>query len=119
MNALSVKELPIAVLDDRIQFPWFKFTEDSECIHAYTQLITVLCNTAKEKKRVNAKNQDNYDNKKFAMRVWLISLGCTGADYKYLRRIMGENLSGNSAFRYGKPQKERPDTTENEVQGDE
>lgn len=115
MTALGVEELPIVVLEDRIQFPWFKFTEDSERIHAYTQLIASLCHTAKEKKRVNAKNQDNYDNEKFAMRVWLISLGCVGAEFKYLRKIMSENLSGNSAFRYGKPEKQDPVTVESEV----
>ena len=115
MTALGVAELPIVVLEDRVQFPWFTFTEDSERIHAYTQLIAALCNNAKEKKRVNAKHQDSVDNEKFAMRVWLISLGCSGAEYKYLRKIMGENLSGNSAFRFGKPQKEHPDTTESEV----
>ncbi|WP_099205159.1 virulence protein [Scatolibacter rhodanostii] len=119
MTALGVEELPILLLEDRVQFPWCMFTEDSERVHAYAQLVTALCNTAKEKKRVNAKQQDGVDNEKFTMRVWLISLGCTGVEYKYLRKIMGENLSGNSAFRYGKPQKEHPDTTENEVQGDE
>lgn len=119
MTALGVEKLPIVVLGDRIQFPWFVFTEDSKRIHVYTQIIVALCNTAKEKKRVNAKSQDSYDNEKFAMRVWLISFGCVGTEYAHLRKIMGENLGGNSAFRYGKPQKEHPDTAKNEVQSDE
>ena len=119
MTALGVEELPIMILDDTIQFPWFIFTEDSERIHAYTQLIAALCNNAKEKKRVNARQEDTVDNEKFAMRVWIISLGCVGTEFKYLRKIMGENLSGNSAFRFGKPQKEHPNTAKSEVQGDE
>ncbi|WP_099205425.1 virulence protein [Scatolibacter rhodanostii] len=118
MISLGITELPIVILDDRIQFPWFMFTEDRERIHAYSQFISALCSTAKEKNRVNAKQQDTVDNEKFAMRVWLISLGCSGAEYKYLRKIMSEKLSGNSAFRFGKPQKEHPDTAESEVQGD-
>ena len=119
MTALRIEELPIVVLEDKVQFPWFTFTEDSERIHAYTQLISALCSTAKEKKRVNAKLQECIDNEKFAMRVWLISLGCVGEKYKYLRKMIGENLSGNSAFRFGIPQKEHPNTAGSEVQGDE
>lgn len=116
MAALGADDLPIQVLEDRIRFPWFPLTEDSDRTNAYAQLITALCTTAKEKKRVTAKAQDGFENEKFAMRVWLIGLGCVGAEYKYLRKIMGEFLGGNSAFRYGKPEKE---ALESEVQGDE
>lgn len=119
MSALGADSVAVEILEDRIQFPWFAMTEDSARIHAYAQLVTALCNTAKEKNRVNAKAQAGFENEKFAMRVWLVSLGCVGTEYAHLRKIMGENLNGNSAFRYGKPQKEHPATTENEVQGDE
>jgi len=122
MTALGADDLPIQVLEDRIRFPWFPLTEDSERVNAYAGLIAALCTTAKEKKRVTAKAQDGFENEKFAMRVWLIGLGCVGAEYKYLRKIMGEFLGGNSAFRYGKPEKEAPTeeapaAAESEVQG--
>ena len=110
MAALGANDLPIQVLEDRIRFPWFSITEDYERTNAYAQLISALCTTAKEKKRVTAKAQDGFDNEKFAMRVWLIGLGCVGAEYKYLRKIMGEFLGGNSAFRHGKPEKEVPES---------
>jgi len=116
MAALCADDLPIQVLEDRIRFPWFPITEDSERTNAYAGLITALCTTAKEKKRVTAKAQDGFENEKFAMRVWLIGLGCVGTEYKYLRKIMGEFLGGNSAFRYGKPEKE---ALESEVAVDE
>lgn len=116
MAALGANALPIQVLEDRIRFPWFPITEDYERTNAYAQLISALCTTAKEKKRVTAKAQDGFENEKFAMRVWLIGLGCVGFEYKYLRKIMGEFLGGNSAFRYGKPDKE---AQESEVAGDE
>lgn len=124
MAALGADDLPIQVLDDKIRFPWFPLTDDSERTNAYAQLIAALCKTAKEKKRVTAKAQDGFENEKFAMRVWLIGLGCVGAEYKYLRKIMGEFLSGNSAWRHGKPEKEAPAeeapaAAESEVQGNE
>ena len=108
MAALGTDELPIQVLEDRIRFPWFPLTEDSERTNAYTQFIAALCMTAKEKKRITAKAQDGYENEKFAMRIWLIGLGCVGSEYKYLRKIMSEFLDGNSAWRYGKPENEAP-----------
>lgn len=108
MAALGADDLPIQVLEDRIRFPWFPLTEDSERVNAYAGLIAALCTTAKEKKRVTAKAQDGFENEKFALRVWLIGLGCVGAEYKYLRKIMGEFLGGNSAWRHGKPEKAAP-----------
>lgn len=124
MTALGADNLPILILEDRIRFPWFSITENSERANAYAQLITALCNTAKEKKRITTKAQDGFENEKFAMRVWLIGLGCVGSEYKYLRKIMGEFLSGNSAFRCGKPEKgasaeNTPIPAENEVACDE
>ena len=110
MAALGADDLPIQVLEDKISFPWFPLTEDSERTNAYAQLIAALCNTATEKTRVTAKAQDGFENEKFAMRVWLIGLGSVGIEYKYLRKIMGEFLSGNSAFRYGKPEKYIPES---------
>ncbi len=124
MAALGADDLPIQVLEDRIRFPWFPLTDDAERVNAYAQLISALCTTAKEKKRVTAKAQGGFENEKFAMRVWLIGLGCVGAEYKYLRKIMGEFLGGNSAWRHGKPEQaiptvEAPAAEESEVEGDE
>lgn len=109
MAALGADALPVQVLEDRIAFPWFGHTDDAERVNAYSQLIAALCMTAKDKKRVTAKAQIGYENEKFSMRVWLIGFGCVGSEYKYLRRIMGEFLGGNSAWRYGKPEKEAPE----------
>ncbi len=104
MSALGADALPIQILADRISFPWFTLTDDSERVKAYSQFIAALCETAKSKKRVSAKPREGFENEKFSMRIFLVSIGCVGAEYKYLRRIMGENLGGNSAWRYGKPE---------------
>jgi len=103
-KALVVTELPIKVLDDSVVFDWFK-SANSEDMEAYTQFIECLTATAKEKKRIMAKPQDSHENEKFSMRIWLIGLGLIGQNYSRIRKLMGANLDGNSAFRYGIPEK--------------
>ena len=105
-KALSIDALPIEILSDRIAFPWFQAMEDGAHIDAYSQFITALCKTAKEKKRVNAKAPEGgFENEAFAMRVWLIGLGLIGPEFKLARALMGKGLSGSSAWRYGPPEK--------------
>jgi hypothetical protein len=101
-TALGANELPIKVLDNRIAFPWFKYTDNAN-LTAYAQFITALCQTAQEKKRVIAKVQESFENPRFAMRVWLIGLGMVGAEFSTARKILTKPLSGNGAWRYGKP----------------
>ena len=108
--ALGVNDLPIQIHDDRIAFPWFSAVDPqasdySDRMTAYQAFITLLCQTALNKVRVNAKERET-DNPKFAMRVWLISLGMVGAEYKTTRKVLLRNLSGNSAFRSGAAKKE-------------
>ena len=108
--ALGVDDLPIQIHDDRIAFPWFpavdpKASDYSDRIAAYRTFLTLLCQTALNKTRVNAKERET-DNPKFAMRVWLISLGMVGVEYKTARKVLLRNLNGNSAFRSGAAKKE-------------
>jgi hypothetical protein len=117
-KALGVDALPIQILDNnRIAFPWFEYT-DSDTAHAYAQFIHALATTAKEKKRVTAKPQETYQNEKFTMRVYLLGLGLIGREYSLIRKIMGAKLDGNSAWRFGAPDKavkeaaSAPQTTE-------
>lgn len=104
-KALDTDDLPIQILEDRCAFPWFSADVDSDTINAYTHFIAALCKTAKEKKRVNSKAQEVFENEKFAMRIWLISLGMVGAEFGTARKLLMKNLSGNSGWRYGKPEK--------------
>lgn len=108
--ALGVNDLPIQIHDDRIAFPWFSAVDPqasdySNRMAAYQAFITLLCQTALNKTRINAKELET-DNPKFAMRVWLISLGMVGAEYKTARKVLLRNLTGNSAFRSGAVKKE-------------
>ena len=96
--ALGAEDLPIQQTENTLRFPWFKGNLDSDSVHAYTTLITKLCETAKEKQRVSAKERE-VDNPKYAMRCWLLSLGFIGDKYKVSRRILLKNLPGSSAFK--------------------
>ena len=86
----------------------FKFLEgeaSSEKVHAYTQFVALLNQRAKVLKHASARAKDT-DNDKFTFRVFLIRLGMVGDEYKATRKILLENLEGNSAFRNGrKPEK--------------
>ena len=108
--ALGVNDLPIQIHDDRIAFPWFptvdpRASDYSDRMTAYRVFITLLCQTALNKVRVIAKERET-DNPKFAMRVWLISLGMVGAEYKTARKVLLQNLTGNGAFRSGTSKKD-------------
>lgn len=78
---------------------------DGDTVSAYTQFIAALCKTAREKKRITAKVQDEFENPRFTMRVWLIGLGMVGDNYKLARKLLLQNLAGNAAWRYGAPDK--------------
>ncbi len=103
-KALGATELPIKVAEGKVAFPWFTLFDPSEAAY-YVQFIGLLCKTAKEKKRVTAKAPGSFENEKFSMRVWLISLGAVGKEYGNMRKLLGKNLGGESGWRYGKPEK--------------
>ena len=72
-------------------------------VNAYAQFISALCNTTKKKKRIMAKPQESFENQRFTMRIWLISLGLIGREFELCRKLMMKALPGNSGFRHGKP----------------
>jgi len=119
-KALGVDELPIERGETELSFPWFRAGLTSTEVYAFAQFITALCKTAKEKKRVTAKAPDgDFENPAFAMRVWLIGLGMKGDDYKLARKLLVSCQDGNSAWRYGKPEKINAETDPAPVAADE
>ena len=98
--ALGVEELPIQQTESTLQFPWFSPYAAANEVQAYTTLIAKLCEAAKSKTRVTAKEQA-FENPKYAMRCWLLSLGFIGPEYKASRKVLLRNLSGSSAFKGG------------------
>jgi len=97
-KALGTDSLPITEHTDRIEFGWFRPTDEQAEIGAYYQLVQRLCEMAKTQKRVIATEQP-VENEKYAFRCFLLRLGFIGAEYKEARKILLKNLSGNSAFK--------------------
>jgi len=97
-KVLGTDSLPITEHADRIEFGWFRPTDDQAEIAAYHQLVQGLCELARTRKRVIATEQE-VENEKYAFRCFLLRLGFIGAEYKKTRKILLKNLSGNGAFR--------------------
>jgi len=106
-KALGVDALPVNLIDNRLDFPWFPVGCQPEELHAYMEFVTALCEMANNQKRVNKKaKEQSTDNEKYAFRCFLLRLGFIGDQYKTTRKILLRNLSGNPAFRTGAKGKE-------------
>lgn len=97
-KAIGTDTFAIQVNKDSISFPWFPYTQDSDEISAYTELVTKLCEMTNRQKRVGTVK--GTDNEKYTFRCFLLRLGMIGAEYKTTRKILLRNLTGNSAFRH-------------------
>jgi len=97
-KALDTDSLLITGHSDRIEFGWFRPTDDQANIAAYYNLVRSLCELARTQKRVIATEQET-DNEKYTFRCFLLRLGFIGTEYKEARKILMQNLSGNAAFR--------------------
>ena len=89
--------LDIIPSDEKVEFPWFKVEQDGDA-DAYCTFISMLCEFAKNQKRINNKLETS-DNPKYTMRCYLLRLGMIGVEYKSTRKVLLRNLSGSSAFR--------------------
>ena len=106
-HAFETESLEITETDETIEFPWFTLSCPEES-SAYQQFISMLCNFAKNQKRVNSKPDTN-DNEKYAFRCFLLRLGMIGSEYKAARKVLLRNLTGSSAFRHGDRRKSSED----------
>jgi hypothetical protein len=87
----------LTFVDDKINFS-FPFTEDAERIKAFTQLAAQMCAAAKRQKRVMAKLVET-TNERYTFRIWLLSLGMSGDEFKVTRQLLLKPLSGSAAFK--------------------
>lgn len=97
--AIGAEDLPIQQNEETLAFPWFRFTDDSATVKAYSTLVSLICKAAIEKKRITAKENSMDGSPKYAMRCFLLSLGFIGAVYKTERKILLSKLSGSSSFK--------------------
>ena len=95
--AFQTDSLDIISSDEKVEFPWFKVEQDGDA-DAYCTFISMLCEFAKNQKRINNKFETS-DNPKYTMRCYLLRLGMIGVEYKSTRKVLLRNLSGSSAFR--------------------
>lgn len=79
--------------------------EDTEEVKAYTHFIAALGKMSRDLKRISATEKE-VDNEKYAFRCFLLRLGFIGNEYKAERKILLKNLSGNSSWKNGAPEKE-------------
>ena len=96
-KALGTDRLPITAHVDRIEFAWFRPTDEHTEIKAYYQLVQGLCDLAHTQKRVTA-TEHIVENEKYAFRCFLLRLGFIGKELKNSRTILLRNLSGNSSY---------------------
>ena len=94
-----------------IEFRLFQFdaptAERKGGIHAgqlksYIQLCLALSQMAKDAKSASPKPQQ-HESPKYAMRTWLLRLGFIGDEFATARDFLTRNLSGDTAFRHGRP----------------
>ena len=99
-KALGIDDLGFAVLENRVDFPWFPVSTPPDELKAYMHFITAICEMSTNQKRINATEKE-IDNEKYAFRCFLLRLGFIGDEYKAERKILLRNLSGSSAFKGG------------------
>lgn len=99
-KALGISELPIAISEEQISFPWFADGLDADTVKAYTNFIAALCKMSREQKRIS-NTEKAVENEKYAFRCFLLRLGFVGVEYKADRKILLKNLAGSSAFKSG------------------
>lgn len=104
-KALGVDYLPVNLMEDRLDFAWFKKDSTPEELLAYMQFVTSICRLAKTQNRINAKEKE-YVNEKYAFRCFLLRLGFIGDEYKAARKILMRNFEGSSAFKTVNPSEE-------------
>ena len=108
-KALGTDNLEVTDTGNTLKFPWFTLHGLEGEADAYSRLIAAICDTARKRKRVTAKERDG-ENDKFDFRLFLVQLGFIGDEYKTARRILLRNLTGNSSWKSGHaPNRPAPD----------
>ena len=99
-KAFNIEKAAYTLTDETIKFAWFHGKIAEDMVRAYTDFISKLCEMAQKQKRVVAKEKPT-ENEKYAFRCFLLRLGMIGDAYKTSRKILLQNLTGNSAFKCG------------------
>ena len=96
-KAMGTDDLPILDDGEKVSFPWWHNDVGADEVHAFTNFICKLKETAGNQKRVTSK-ETVPDNEKYAFRCFLLKLGFIGDEYKQDRKILLRNFEGSSAY---------------------
>lgn len=99
-KAVGADSLAVGEKDGKLDFAWFREDSEPNEVKAYMDLVTALCRTAKDAKRITGKDKP-VENEKYAFRCFLLRLGFIGDEFKASRKILLKNFSGSSAFKGG------------------
>ncbi len=91
-----------------VSLPLFPSSLDENDMRSYVQLSQGIVDFAAKSKGIRQKEND-LSNEKFRMRTWLVRIGFVGEEYKYARKLLTENLSGNSAWLRKEPDAVQPE----------
>jgi len=85
-----------------LEFRAFNSTLHAGKVKAYVQLCLALSHKALTGHGASHR-VSRTTNEKFTFRVWLVGLGLKGDEFKTARKHLTAHLSGNSAWRHGRP----------------
>ena len=85
-----------------IEFRCFNGTTHAGKIKTYIQLCLAISHQALTQNSASAKKTVTA-NEKYTFRTWLLRLGMIGDEFETARKFLLENLSGDIAFRNGRP----------------
>jgi hypothetical protein len=98
-DVASSPDLPIEFESGKIKFEWLKFACSPNSVQAWSTFLSAAVKFSKTAKRVNTKDKGfDEENSKFAFRVYLVKIGLSGPEHKWLRSYLLRNLKGDSAF---------------------
>ena len=84
-----------------VELRGFNSTLHAGEVRSYIVFALALNDMALSQKNASTK-KPQIENEKFAMRTWLNRMGLVGDEFKACREHLTKNLSGSSAWRYGR-----------------
>lgn len=88
----------LKITSEKVIFTGFPTAPDHEHLTAFGHLAILMNQQALTQKRIQAREVAD-ENEKYSLRIWLLRLGMNGPDFKEIRKLLMENLSGHAAFR--------------------
>ncbi len=102
-----------------MEFRWFEATLHAGRIKAYLQFCLAVAAKALNGRAASSSKRDfDPQSAKYNFRVFLLHLGLIGDEFKTARKHLMANMSGDAAFKNGRPKPEDVLPDETETNGD-